>query len=115
MSTPITKYNPKFENQDFPLHDNFVNQLPPEERYEFDEIELELMQKRTELWIAEIAYNNFIEDRNHPDQVDVRDQPCWENVEDLEKQIEELKTKLETFDYDDYEVNRHYYRTKVSA
>ena len=109
MNIPITKYNPKFENQEYSQHENFVNQLPPEERYEFDELELEVTRKQMKLWIAEISYNRFLAERDHPDQDDIRDQPCREGVVHLLEQIEELKTKLETFDYDEYQ------RTKVSA
>lgn len=100
----ITKYNPDFANTEkFDEEECFYMQLTDDEKYEYNEMEIEYLSNRIDNLYDEIHLNNFKIERNHPDRELYRtdsmsNTPCVEYVECLEEHLKDLKKKQKLLD-----------------
>ena len=75
MKTTITKFNPKFQNDNLEIEENFCNQLKEvlkndylsDEYYEYLSLKLDFLKSKLENTYDEIYLLEFQEERNHPD------------------------------------------------
>jgi len=106
----ITKFNPKFQNDNLDAEENFCNQLKEfssDEYYEYLEIRLDYLKTRSESKYAEVLLLRFQKERNHPDE-DVYDDynnPCYEYVEYLDELIYEVEFEIKELD-DEHKIMR---------
>jgi len=105
----ITKFNPKFHNDNFDAEENFCNQLKEvivsnfaEEYYEYLEYKLDYLKTRCESKYAEVLLLRFQKERNHPDEevYNDYDNPCYEYCEYLEELINDVELEMKQLEDD---------------
>jgi hypothetical protein len=110
MKTTITKFNPKFQNDNLEIEENFCNQLKEvlkndylsDEYYEYLSLKLDFLKSKLENTYDEIYLLEFQEERNHPDE-DVYDDynnPNYASCEYYEERIKEYETEMKQLEDD---------------
>jgi len=106
----ITKFNPKFQNDNLHAEENFCNQLKEfssDEYYDYLHIRLDYLKARCASLDAEVYLLDFQKERNHPDE-DVYDDynnPSYANCEYFEECIEKVETEIKQLD-DEHKIMR---------
>ena len=120
IKNTITKFNPKFHNDNLDAEENFCNQLKEvlkndylsEEYYQYLELKLATIKTSVEKEYAEMFLIDFQDKRNHPDENvatknyhnSFKDDYC-DRLEELIKEIEtEMKQLEDDFDKKDKEM-----------
>ena len=73
-----------------------INRTP--EKEEYNDLQINFLDRKINMWYEEISLNDFMIDRNHPNQNLYRtdsmsDLPNYRVIEDLEEQVKELELK----------------------
>ena len=94
----ITKYNPKLKLDEDCDECNFYEQLSDREKEEYNDLQINFLDRKINMWYEEISLNDFMIDRNHPNQNLYRtdsmsDLPNYRGIEDLEEIVKELELK----------------------
>lgn len=98
MNTKITKYNHNLKLDEHCDECNFYQQLSNSEKEEYNDLQINFLDRKINMWYEEISLNDFMIDRNHPNQNLYRtdsmsDLPNYRVIEDLEEQVKELELK----------------------
>jgi len=93
-----TKYNANLTLDEHSDECNFYEQLSDREKEEYNNLTVNALDRRIDMYCEEISLNDFMIDRNHPDQNLYRtdsmsDLPNYRVIEDLERQVKELELK----------------------
>ena len=96
MNTNITKYNPNLKLDEDCEDSNFYQQLSNSEKEEYNDLQINFLERKIDMYYEEISLNDFLTDRNHPDQNLYRtdsmsDLPSYELIELLEKDVKEFE------------------------
>ena len=92
----ITKYDNNLRLDEDCDESNFYKQLSRQEKEEYNDLQIKFLDRKIDMYYEEISLNDFMIDRNHPDQNLYRtdsmsDLPSYRLIEDLEEQVKEFE------------------------
>ena len=98
MNTNITKYNPNLKLDEDCEDSNFYQQLSKSEKEEYNDLQINFLERTIDKGYEEISLIDFKTDRNHPDRELYRTDSMsnlvsYEWITDLEEQVKELELK----------------------
>ena len=70
--------------------DKFYNSLSLDDKDRYLELQIQYNNSLVQKWFSEIFLNDFLEEKNYEDLDHEYDRPCYENIDDINKQNEFL-------------------------